>query len=976
MINITNQQRLRLSLLAALSAGSLIGSAHAADLVAGWDFEKVEADGTSIKSVVGNYLGVIEGSAILTDAGGGRPGGGKGFDVSQANRGHLLIEASGTDNPMNVAADGDSITVVLWQKNFSNINSSSFWAVAESSDRFFQFHVPWSNGTVYFDTMGCCASPSQRLNSNPPDGWDYNEWHHYAFVKDKEQKRIYLDGVLLIEQTEGVAEFTTDVTRLYVGSASDSNAPDGIIDDVAIYKGALSQQEIAALAGGASPFAPPTDTDKDGMPDDWETQYGFNPNDPSDAPLDFDKDGVSNLDEYKAGTNPVDVTPPTLNSAAGSPSFDTVTLTFSEAVDPVTAGDKTKYTITPALAINSVAVKKNVVTLTTAAQTPGATAYTVNVAGVLDTSKNPVPAGTSAKFYSYLLATDGVLKFSFWGGIAGNAVTALTDDPRYPATPDKVGTVFSFNSRDYFPSDATEAYGATIEGFITPTETADYDFFLKSDDGSELYISTNESADNLVLQAYEEGCCDAFKEPSPDATETTQAPVRLQANKKYFIRGIYKEGGGGDYIQVAWRKVGDKTAAASLNPIGSAFLSSATALPAPPEGAFTSVSPANGAKNVSPYAKVAISHRDGKTVWTSSNVSMKFDGQDVQATITKVGNVLTASYEPAAPQASASAHTVTLNYLDAGGNPASSTWTYTVLTYTGSTKDKVANYPGLIQGNAKYSADKGGHTGKAGDYAIDLTTKGGPVVAYDKAFAAAVNAATASDEVTVSFWQKKYDTADSSAFVLSTPSISGNRAFHAHVPWSDQSIYFDTVGCCDATTQRINANIDTFPGYTGDAGFWTNNWNHFVFTKKGSTKTVYINGAFFLTGDNTGVLPTDIDSFYMGSESGGGGVAHALIDDFAVFGKALTEADAKALFDGALPGSLTGKGLIAYWDYNDAATTVPPTISVNGNVITFTGTLQSASSLNGSFGAVAGATSPYTIPASVPGDKIYYRSSN
>jgi hypothetical protein len=43
----------------------------------------------------------------------------------------------------------------------------------------------------------------------------------------------------------------------------------------------------------------------DGMPDDWELQYGFDPLDPSDASGDADGDGATNLQEYQAGTVPI-----------------------------------------------------------------------------------------------------------------------------------------------------------------------------------------------------------------------------------------------------------------------------------------------------------------------------------------------------------------------------------------------------------------------------------------------------------------------------------------------------------------------------------------------------------------------------------------------------------------------------------------------------------------------------------------------
>jgi len=72
---------------------------------------------------------------------------------------------------------------------------------------------------------------------------------------------------------------------------------DPTVDDVTGVVFALSGLFLFDTAGR------PIDTDRDGMPDYWENQYGLNPGQ-HDPLLDTDGDGRSNIAEYNAGTDP------------------------------------------------------------------------------------------------------------------------------------------------------------------------------------------------------------------------------------------------------------------------------------------------------------------------------------------------------------------------------------------------------------------------------------------------------------------------------------------------------------------------------------------------------------------------------------------------------------------------------------------------------------------------------------------------
>jgi len=78
------------------------------------------------------------------------------------------------------------------------------------------------------------------------------QWHHVGFVYDTDtlHRRLYVDGILVAEDTSAIAGVPSD-DGLYIGASKDLSAGtlfSGFIDDIRIYNQALSTEEITALA--------------------------------------------------------------------------------------------------------------------------------------------------------------------------------------------------------------------------------------------------------------------------------------------------------------------------------------------------------------------------------------------------------------------------------------------------------------------------------------------------------------------------------------------------------------------------------------------------------------------------------------------------------------------------------------------------------------------------------------------------------
>lgn len=286
----------------------------------------------------------------------------------------------------------------------------------------------------------------------------------------------------------------------------------------------------------------------------------------------------------------VDNQPPTIasfkNGRSGDASF--VHLRFSEAVTPETAGNANNYKLTGGTVSGAKASGTDGAVVYISNVNPGAKA-TLTVSGIRDIASgggNVIAANTPVEITGPA-QTDGYALWEFFPAIEGTSVDAIEGDPSYPGQPSRWEYMTSLNTDAAGLSQVADQFGARISGWITPTETAQYRFFIRSDDASRFYLSANATAASAALIAWENGCCQAFLEPAAvnpgnnDSLQTSE-PVALQAGTSYYFAMVYKEGGGGDWAQVAWRKEGDATAAGSLTPIPGSVLKAYRIVNEPP----------------------------------------------------------------------------------------------------------------------------------------------------------------------------------------------------------------------------------------------------------------------------------------------------------------------------------------------------------------------------------------------------------
>ncbi len=162
--------------------------------------------------------------------------------------------------------------------------------------------------------------------------------------------------------------------------------------------------------------------------------------------------------------------------------------------------------------------------------------------------------------------TAGVLKWEAFLNITGG-LDAFTSDPKYPDSPDDIKVV----SLSEGPAQYAENYGMRLTGFVTPLETADYVFFMTSDDNGAFFLSTDDKPANKKQIAAETAWSNARQwtasggnsdlaskrsDEFPGTEWPTGATISLVAGKRYYIEALGKEGGGGDNLGFTMVKKG------------------------------------------------------------------------------------------------------------------------------------------------------------------------------------------------------------------------------------------------------------------------------------------------------------------------------------------------------------------------------------------------------------------------------------
>jgi len=144
----------------------------------------------------------------------------------------------------------------------------------------------------------------------------------------------------------------------------------------------------------------------------------------------------------------------------------------------------------------------------------------------------------------------GKVDLRYYDNILGSKLTELLESPKYPDNPDEVIELTSLE----MDRNRGDNYGALARGYIVPSVSGEYTFFVSGDDQTQLWLSTDSGEENLSLIASVTG----YTTPNRYNKYSSQtSPIQsLSRGNRYYFELRFKEGRGDDHFSVAWQGPG------------------------------------------------------------------------------------------------------------------------------------------------------------------------------------------------------------------------------------------------------------------------------------------------------------------------------------------------------------------------------------------------------------------------------------
>ncbi|MHC4677691.1 MAG: LamG-like jellyroll fold domain-containing protein [Planctomycetota bacterium] len=218
---------LTLTVLASIHADITRAQVVEEGLVSYWTFDRDDIEGNTVKDLLGNNDGTMSGNPIIVE---GKIGDALEFDGDD----HVDC---GQDDSL-LLGDTD-LSFGLWVK-FTNLAGTNYLVGNYSAQNGKYYHIWEQDGRLIW-SIDDDVTKSQIEFPNIKAG----EWYHVFGVRVKGiETRLYVNGVLGVSGPDQTGDITSDAPMYFGDRFAGDRDFEGIIDEVALYNRALSDDEV------------------------------------------------------------------------------------------------------------------------------------------------------------------------------------------------------------------------------------------------------------------------------------------------------------------------------------------------------------------------------------------------------------------------------------------------------------------------------------------------------------------------------------------------------------------------------------------------------------------------------------------------------------------------------------------------------------------------------------------------------------